>query len=76
MPVYEYECGECGKGFEELIRTPSEELQVACPECGSRRPIRRPSVFAAHGPGVATSAPSPRSACGRCGDPDGPCARE
>ncbi len=38
MPVYEFECEECGGRFEEL--TPSETQRLACPECGSTRTRR------------------------------------
>ena len=33
MPVYEFECEECGERFEELA--PSETPALACPTCGS-----------------------------------------
>ena len=33
MPVYEFECEECGRRFEEL--TPSDTRSLACPACGS-----------------------------------------
>ncbi len=33
MPIFEYECGKCGRLFEELVMGPSQE--VACPACGS-----------------------------------------
>jgi putative FmdB family regulatory protein len=38
MPIYEFECEECGNRFEELV--PSEAAEVACPSCGSTR-VRR-----------------------------------
>jgi putative FmdB family regulatory protein len=38
MPVYEFECEECGRRFEEL--TPSDTRSLACPECGSERTRR------------------------------------
>jgi putative FmdB family regulatory protein len=38
MPVYEFECEECGERFEEL--TPSETLSLACPACGSKQTRR------------------------------------
>lgn len=33
MPIYEYRCQECGKEFEELVRTAKK---VECPECGGK----------------------------------------
>lgn len=38
MPIYEFECEECGARFEELVA--AEEAAAACPECGSAR-VRR-----------------------------------
>jgi putative FmdB family regulatory protein len=35
VPIYEFECEECGARFEELV--PSEAAEVACPSCGSTR---------------------------------------
>ena len=32
MPIYEFECGECGARFEELIAAGES---VACPSCGA-----------------------------------------
>ncbi|HMC49753.1 MAG TPA: zinc ribbon domain-containing protein [Solirubrobacterales bacterium] len=38
MPVYEFECEECGERFEELIA--SETRSLACPHCASIRTRR------------------------------------
>jgi putative FmdB family regulatory protein len=38
MPVYEFECEECGNRFEELV--PSDTAGFACPSCGSARTRR------------------------------------
>ena len=38
MPMYEYECGSCGRRFEQLQRI-TEDALVADPECGG--PVRR-----------------------------------
>ena len=35
MPLYEFDCEECGKRFEELVQ--SEALALACPTCGSKQ---------------------------------------
>lgn len=32
MPIYEFECGECGARFEELVAAGAD---CACPSCGS-----------------------------------------
>ena len=33
MPIYEFECGQCGSRFEEL--TQSGAAAPACPQCGA-----------------------------------------
>lgn len=33
MPIFEYECSRCGRLFEELVMSSSQE--VSCPACGS-----------------------------------------
>jgi putative FmdB family regulatory protein len=38
MPVYEFECDECGERFEEL--TPTGTRSLVCPRCGSQRTRR------------------------------------
>ncbi len=42
MPIYEYQCRACGRGFEALVRN-SE--QPACPACHSRDIERLISSF-------------------------------
>ena len=37
MPIYEFECQECGTRFEELVAAGGS---VACPSCGAAR-VRR-----------------------------------
>ncbi|HEX7245420.1 MAG TPA: zinc ribbon domain-containing protein [Solirubrobacterales bacterium] len=38
MPVYEFECEECGGRFEELVS--SDARSVSCPACASERTRR------------------------------------
>jgi putative FmdB family regulatory protein len=68
MPIYEYACSRCGKGFEELILRRSDADEVKCPSCGTREVSRRMSRPAAarlggSGGDVASAAP----ACGPVG---------
>ncbi|MDX6634706.1 MAG: hypothetical protein QOF06_909 [Solirubrobacterales bacterium] len=37
MPIYEFECEECGVRFEELV---ASGQAAACPACGSERTRR------------------------------------
>jgi putative FmdB family regulatory protein len=75
MPIYEYTCGECSKGFEHLQRTMADGPRPRCPECGSSQTHRKMSVFAVAtdtaGKGAAEAAPM----CGRCGGAPGSCGQ-
>jgi putative FmdB family regulatory protein len=44
MPIYEFKCGKCGHGFEELL-SGSNTAGVKCPKCGAAKPSKRLSVF-------------------------------
>jgi putative FmdB family regulatory protein len=37
MPIYEFQCGDCGARFEELV---GAEAAAACTACGSERTRR------------------------------------
>ena len=43
MPIYEFDCGECGALFEELVPVGTEA--AACPSCGKDGASRRLSSF-------------------------------
>lgn len=43
MPIYEFECGECGERFEELV--PAGTDRARCPACGAAEAQRRFSTF-------------------------------
>jgi putative FmdB family regulatory protein len=40
MPIYEYECLSCRRGFQCLVMKKDEEKDLACPKCGSLRKKR------------------------------------
>jgi putative FmdB family regulatory protein len=61
MPLFEYECRECGERFEALV---VESRQAECPKCKSRNLQKLISTFSA-GAGSGPS-PAPRSG-GGCG---------
>lgn len=71
MPLYEYECENCGKVTESLRSTSKADRPIACEHCKSKKTHRLHSVFAA-GSSQADSPMSPPP-CGACGDPRGSC---
>ena len=42
MPIYEFECEQCGNGFDDLVAVGTEHAE--CPECGSQQTKRRYSA--------------------------------
>jgi len=64
MPIYEYQCRQCGTLFE-LIRTYSQaDLQAECPHCAcsqSRRELSKVNAFSG-GKSLTDSGHS----CGSC----------
>lgn len=59
VPIYEFECEECGGRFEELA--PSDTRGVACPACGAERTRRLLSP-------VSPPGRQPRGAGARAGE--------
>lgn len=68
MPIYEYECDECGHVTEALRKMSEADAAIECQCCGGKRTHRAQSVFAASS---GQSSPTPGAgACGTCGDPN------
>ena len=63
MPIFEFDCDECGEPFEKLVRSTSKD-KVACPTCGSTRVKKKLSAFAAKMSGGSSA--SSRSDSGSC----------
>ncbi len=47
MPIYEFKCDDCKKGFEKLVRSSAAVSEVVCPVCGSQHVTKKMSAFAA-----------------------------
>ena len=45
MPIYEYECVECGQHFDKFVRSISAAVNVECPECHSKNCRKGFSLF-------------------------------
>ncbi len=71
MPVYEYQCRQCGHPFEHLAKT-MNAAPPACPACGAPDAGRKLSTF---GVGAKTDRPAPPAGCqGCCGESTCPMA--
>jgi putative FmdB family regulatory protein len=66
MPLFEYQCRDCGAKFEKLVTSSSTE--VACKNCSSPRVDKLLSVFAVTR-GSHSAAPSETSPCDACNAP-------
>ena len=69
MPIFEYECEDCGTSFEKLVRGSSAN-GVACPSCGEHHLKQQFSTFAARAQGPQASAEMPSCSGGMCRTPD------
>ena len=63
MPIYEFDCQDCGDSFEALVFSFSKINGVTCPECESENIQKKISTFAVKGdtsgsPSINTSAAS------------------
>ena len=68
MPLYEYECKDCSKHVEVLVRRP--DAKPDCPECGSKKLTKLLSVIGS--PIISSGGASARSSSldsGMCGKP-------
>ena len=69
MPIYDYECAECQAVFEELIRSPRDEAELQCTECGSPKVVRQVSRFSmgrSERGGTPQRSKSCSGSCGSC----------
>jgi putative FmdB family regulatory protein len=66
MPIYEYECRQCGARMERLIRSQAD-IPECCPACNAKKLQKVFSAFS-----VRASASSAKPACGAC-SADGAC---
>jgi len=46
MPIFEYECRDCGAEFEKLVLRAGDAPDAACPACASRKVEEKISSFA------------------------------
>lgn len=65
MPIFEYECRDCGAHFEKIVASHAEK--VTCKQCASRRVEQLLSAFAVSG-GRDNSISSETGPC-PCGAP-------
>jgi len=57
MPIFEFECLQCGLQFEKLMRRAGAISDVACPVCESRNVEEKLSTFASLSGGSTSGSP-------------------
>lgn len=63
MPIYEYCCPNCGKTFEEWLKTSDDSSTRPCPACGTPSPhILSNTSFLLKGGGWFVNHEAPKSA--------------
>ncbi|QGY40038.1 zinc ribbon domain-containing protein [Pseudodesulfovibrio cashew] len=79
MPIFEYQCNDCGNEFEELVFDRDE--CPPCPKCGSKETGKLMSAVRSRvggGPaasgGESESAPAPAASSGCAGCSGGNCS--
>jgi putative FmdB family regulatory protein len=55
MPIFEFDCPDCGEPFEKLVRNTATE-PVVCPTCGSKKVKKKLSRIATKTNGGSSSA--------------------
>lgn len=82
MPIYEYECRDCGRKSEFLVGVGEGEVQIRCTHCGSLHLDKVFSTYAVARSGSLSESRHGKTCCGRdercahppCGN-DGTCTR-
>lgn len=64
MPIYEFQCADCGAKKEILFRNTDDKVDMVCDKCGSENLQRllSSSNFSISGGGAASSG-APRATC-------------
>jgi putative FmdB family regulatory protein len=67
MPLYEYQCNDCGDEFEKMVRLSEADQNQACPSCESLNTKKKISFFSALGGSLGGTSVSAGSSCGSSG---------
>ena len=67
MPIYEYQCSDCGDEFEKMIRLSEADQKQTCPTCRSQNTKKKISFFSSLGSLLGGSSFSAGSSCGSSG---------
>ena len=64
MPIYEFDCSDCGDTFDKLVRSANRVSEVTCPTCDSHDVKKKLSLFSSRiSGGTRSSSASAQAAC-------------
>lgn len=66
MPIYDYQCSDCGEVFELMVRFSETNQAQICPKCESEKTQRLLSMVASF-KGSSSDSNSPGSSCASTG---------
>lgn len=66
MPIYEYQCYDCGERFDALRTMSQADAPIHCEYCDSMRTSRQVSAAYAHSSGRVVAGSGNGSGCGSC----------
>jgi putative FmdB family regulatory protein len=67
MPLYEYQCNDCGKDFEKMVRFSEANQNQPCPSCQGQDTKKKISSFASLGGSLGGTSVPASSSCGSRG---------
>jgi putative FmdB family regulatory protein len=63
MPIYEYQCKDCGEVFEKVVSFTEAAKMPVCPECASSNTHKQLSSIAAFGNSSSGGSSSTSNSC-------------
>jgi putative FmdB family regulatory protein len=63
MPIYKYECSQCGHCFEKLMFAGDDDRDLKCPACGTsqiRKLVSGAGTLSGNGAGLCSGAGATR----------------
>jgi len=67
MPLYEYQCNECGAEFEKMMRFSEANQRPYCPSCQSQDTRKKIYTIASQGNSLSGASASAGNSCGSRG---------
>jgi len=74
MPIYDYQCGECGKTYDVFHKVREVEEDIVCPSCSSRKHVRLISAPSVSVKGRGSALPDNIPPCGDASCCGGSCS--